>query len=309
MIRKPIEDEFLRSHLASLPDDGRDVFLLSDGSVRAVVLQGTSTVNQMRANHNLGILETLVLGHGYLAGGLLSSTVKGDDRVQLTIECGGPIKGVYVEAWAVGAVRGYLKEVPIPIEKPLESFDLSPFFGPGFLTVTKLLEGKKTPFSGQVMLQHGSIAKDLAEYFLISEQTPTVVSLSIQFDREGRVMGAGGLFLQKLPGSEDAVLEELEMVATNMPSLGKHLSEGKTGVEFVEEVFKKFEPQYLQHLPYGFSCPCDRKRYAQYLASLPEKERKSILEEGPFPLELHCFNCGTIYPFEKEELDILLESV
>ncbi len=307
MIRKPLKDDLLRSHIASLPEDGRDVFLLHDGAVRAVVVQGTEVVNQMRANHDLGILETLVLGHGYLAGGLLSSTVKGDDRIQLSIECGGPIKGVYIEAWAIGAVRGYLKEVPIPIEKPLESFDLSPFFGPGFLTVTKLLEGKKTPFTGQVMLQHGSIAKDLAEYFLISEQTPSVVSLSIQFDREGRVTGAGGLFLQKLPGADDKHLEELEMIAANMPSLGKHLSEGKSGREFVETVFEQSQPRYLESLPFGFSCPCDRKRFAEYLGSLPVDEKRAILDEGPFPLELHCFNCGTIYPFEKDELDTLLQ--
>ncbi|MDD3941346.1 MAG: Hsp33 family molecular chaperone HslO [Sphaerochaetaceae bacterium] len=292
--------------MASLPEDGRDVFLLHDGSVRAVVLQGTSTINQMRANHELGILETLVLGHGYLAGGLLASTVKGNDRVQFTIECGGPIKGVYVESWAIGAVRGYLKEVPIQVDKPLESFDLSPFFGPGFMTVTKLLEGKKTPFTGQVMLQHGRIAKDLAEYFLISEQTPTVVSLSIQFDREGRVVGAGGLFLQKMPGSDDAHLEELEMICTSMPSLGKHLAAGKSGIEFVEEVFASADPRHLEHLPFGFSCPCDRKRFANYLTTLPADEKTAILTEGPFPLELHCFNCGTTYPFEKDELDILL---
>jgi molecular chaperone Hsp33 len=307
MIRKPIEDEVLRSHIDSLPEDGRDVFLLHDGTIRAVVVQGTEVVNQMRANHNLGILETLVLGHGYLAGGLLASVVKGDDRVQLTIECGGPIKGVYIEAWAIGAVRGYLKEVPIPIDKPLESFDLSPFFGPGFMTITKLLEGKKTPFTGQIMLKHGSIAKDLAEYFLISEQTPSVVSLSIQFDREGRVVGAGGLFLQKLPGADDAHLEELEMVAANMPSLGKHLSEGKTGNEFEETVFEKSNPQHLESLPYGFSCPCDRKRFSDYLGSLPKDEKQAILAEGPFPLELHCFNCGSVYPFEKDELDTLLQ--
>jgi len=293
--------------MASLPEDKRDVFLLYDGAVRAVVLQGTTVVNQMRANHELGILETLVLGHSYLAGGLLASTVKGDDRVQLTIECGGPIKGISVEAWAIGAVRGYLKEVPIPIEKPLDSFNLSPFFGPGFMTVTKLLEGKKTPFTGQIMLKHGSIAKDLAEYFLISEQTPSVVSLSIQFDREGRVVGAGGLFLQKLPGADDKHLEELEMVAADMPSLGKHLSEGKSGREFVETVFAKAQPNYLESLPYGFSCTCDRKRFAEYLGSLPDTEKKAILEEGPFPLELNCFNCGTIYPFEQDELNSLLQ--
>lgn len=309
MKKKPINDSQLLSHLEKLPEDKREVFLLSDGSVRAVALQGTHTINQMRANHELGILETLVLGHGYLAAGLLASTVKGDDRVQLNIECGGPIKGVFVEAWAIGAVRGYLQEVPIRIDKPLESFDLSPFFGPGFLTVTKLLEGKKTPFTGQIMLQHGSIAKDLAEYFLTSEQTPAVVSLSIQFDREGRVVGAGALFLQNLPGSDDTTLEEIEMVATSMPSMGKYLSEGGSSKEFIEEIFAKFSPQYLESQPYGFSCPCDRKRYSEYLQSLPQEERQSILEEGPFPLELHCFNCSTTYAFSKDELQSLLGSL
>lgn len=307
MIKKPIADDKLIAHLERLPEDQRDVFLLYNGSIRAVAIQGTKTVNQMRANHNLGILETLVLGHAYLAAGVLSSTVKGDDRVQLNIECGGPIKGVYVEAWASGAVRGYLQEVPIRVDKPLESFDLSPFFGPGFLTVTKLLEGKKSPFTGQIMLQHGSIAKDLAEYFFTSEQTPAVVSLSVQFDKEGKVVGSGALFLQKLPGSKDEQLEELEKIVASMPSMGKYLSEGKSAKEFVEEIFEEAKPKHLQSLLYGFSCPCDRKRFANYLTSLPQKEKSAILEEGPFPLVLHCINCGTDYPFTKDELNTLLK--
>jgi len=306
MIRKPIEDLFLKNHLASLPDDCREVFMLQNGTVRAVFAQGTKMINQMRANHNLGILETLVLGHGYLAGGLLASTLKGNDRVQLTIECGGPVKGVYIEAWAVGAVRGYLKQVPIPVEKPLESFDLSPFFGPGFLTVSKLLEGNKQPFTGQIMLKHGSIARDLAEFFLISEQTLTSVSLSIQFDKEGRVVGAGGLFLQRLPGAHDDNLDVVEGICDTMPSMGKYLSEAKTGKQFMEEIFAPAQIEYLGQEPLGFSCPCDRKKFADFLASLPDTEKRGILDDGEFPLVTSCFNCGTDYEFSKEELDSIL---
>ena len=102
-------------------------------------------------------------------------------------------------------------------------------------------------------------------------------------------------------------LEELEMTCANMPSLGKFLSEGKSGADFVEEVFAASDPRHLEHLPYGFSCPCDRKRFADYLRSLPQDERTAILAEGPFPLELHCFNCGSVYPFGKDELDTLLQ--
>ena len=121
MILQPITDNELKEHIASLPIDGREVFLMADGTVRVSAVQATGMINQMRANHRLGLLETYVLGQAYIAGLLLSSTVKGNDRVQLMIECGGPIKGISVEAWAAGAVRGYLLENPIKLSKPLES--------------------------------------------------------------------------------------------------------------------------------------------------------------------------------------------
>ncbi len=127
MNRKPIVDTQTQEHLSTLAPDVRDVFLLQNETVRGTVINGTEMVNQMRVNHELGILETYTLGQAYLAGAVLASTVKGDDRVQLTIECGGPIKGLSVEAWASGGVRGYLQENPIEITSPLESFDLFRF--------------------------------------------------------------------------------------------------------------------------------------------------------------------------------------
>ncbi len=306
MNRRPIEDTYLTEHLSHLSPDVRDVFLLQNETIRGTVINGTEMINQMRVNHELGILETYTLGQAYLAGAILASTVKGNDRVQFNIECGGPIKGLSVEAWASGGIRGYLQENPIEVTSPLDSFDLSDFYGPGFITVTKLLEDKKQPFQSQVMIEYGSIAKDLANYFVTSEQTPTLITISIKFDKEGRVTGAGSLFLQTLPNADEDDLAKVEEIASGLPSLGIHLSEGKSGKEFIEEHFSAFTPRFLEKLPVGFSCPCDRKGFSQYLTSLPDKEKANILSEGPFPLHLHCFNCGTIYPFTEDELiDIL----
>ena len=207
MIKTPIEGEELRAHLAGLADDSKDIFLLSQGQVRLTLVSATHVVNQMKANHRLGLLETYVLGQAYIAGLLLTSTIKGDDRIQMSIECGGPIKGISVEAWACGAVRGYLLENPIHLDSPLMSLDTSMLFGPGFITISKVLEGSREPVSGTVMLQYGNIAKDLAVYFDESEQTPTLFYLSLHFDRSGNVMGAGGLFLQAMPGCSQDVLE------------------------------------------------------------------------------------------------------
>ncbi|MEA1911463.1 MAG: Hsp33 family molecular chaperone HslO, partial [Spirochaetota bacterium] len=222
MIKQKITDSILNKHLANIEADKIDIFLLNKGTVRGAVLHGTKMINQMRVNHNLGILETLTLGQSYMGAGLMTSMVKGNDRISFAVECGGPIKGLSVEASANGNVRGYLFANPIPITEPVKSFDLSPFFGPGFLSVTKHLESSKQPFTGQVMMQHGRIAKDLANYFLESEQIKTAFILSVYFDKEGRATGAGGLFLQALPGAKDTALEALEDSVQNIPSLGKY---------------------------------------------------------------------------------------
>ncbi|AEC02564.1 Hsp33 family molecular chaperone HslO [Parasphaerochaeta coccoides] len=303
MYKKPITDIELLEHLDALPGDGREVFLLERGNLRVTAVQGTHMINQMRANHGLGILESMVLGQAYIASGLLSATVKGNDRVLLTVECGGPIGGIYTEAWANGNVRGYLKNVPIHVEKPLEDNDLTFLYGPGFITITKMIEGSSQPFSGQVMMQYGDLAKDLAVYYQMSEQTPSLFVLSIKFDSHGRIFGAGGFFLQVMPGCPDSIPEKLDSHISGLSSLGRHLAQGGTIRQYVEQEFAPFHPEHLDTLPVAFSCPCSRENFNGYLSSLPEQEKQSIMQDGPFPLHLDCLNCSTAYDFTKEELE------
>ena len=91
--------------------DGLHAFLMADDTIRGAVVSGGRMINQMRRNHELGVLETLVLGHAYLATCLMSSGLKGRDRLRLQVDCSGPIKGLVVEANAAGEVRGFLKNV------------------------------------------------------------------------------------------------------------------------------------------------------------------------------------------------------
>jgi len=302
MIKKKIEDQELLQHLDGLPEDGRQVSLLADGQIRLTGLGGTTMVNQMRANFNLGLLETYILGQAYIAAGLMASSVKGNDRIQLNIDCGGPIGGIYVESWACGAVRGFIKNNPIPLDKPVESKDISLLYGPGFISVTKLLEGNRTPFTGQTMMQYGDLAKDLALYYNESEQTPTMFSLGLHFDKAGRVIGAGGLFIQAMPGCSEDVLDKLQEHSTKLPALGKAISEGKPISEYIQENFSDFGVQMLSSEPLGFSCPCTRDHFSTFLGRLPEDEKQGIIDDNKFPLELECLNCGTKYSFEKDEV-------
>jgi molecular chaperone Hsp33 len=307
MIKKMPYGKDLKGQLRANAKDKLHRFLLLDGTVRGAIVHGTRMVNEMRANHELGILETLVLGHGYLAGALMCAELKGDDTITLQIGCSGPIKGLVVEANAFGEVRGYLKNVPIPIDKPLEDFNLSPFFGAGILSVTKILKDAKQPFTGQVELMYGNIAKDLAYYYLTSEQNPTAFNLSIKFDREGNVTGAGGLFLQVMPGAEDNEIDRLEALVSMLPSIGEAFSEGEDPEELVRKSFETLDPNFLGSYRVEFMCRCNQERLEKILATLPKEDLDDMIENGPFPLEVKCHHCNTPYLFNKDDLSKIEE--
>lgn len=297
---EPIQDDTLNEHLDGISRDGMDVFLLGNGSVRGAVLNGTGLVNQMRTNHDLGILETLLLGHSYLAAGLLTSQMKSRDRMMLSFNSNGPVGGITVESNVHGEVRGYLKNDAIELNEPLDSFDTAPFIGEGYLSVTRFPQGARTPYTGQVELEYQNVAEDLANYFLRSEQTPTAFNLSIQFDEEGRTTGAGGLFVQAMPSASDETRTELEEIIKDLPSLGRLFATGETTSHLVHSHFSEFSPEIVGSRGVEFSCPCSRDRFARFLVALGPEELEDIEQNGPLPLRTTCWNCGSTYEFDPE---------
>ena len=298
-----LEDPVLTEHLSNIAADGMDVFLLKEGTVRGALLHGTTLVNQMRRNHELGILETLLLGHSYIAAGLLTAQMKSLDRLAITIDTDGPADGVSVESNVHGEVRGYLKNPAIPVEGPVESFDLSPYLGSGILAVTRFPQGARHPYTGQVELNYRSIAKDLAHYFLVSEQTPTAFDLSVQFDREGRVVGAGGLLLQRLPDSAETDVTGLEQAISGVPSLGAEFAAGATPASLIRAHFGALGADIVGSRTVEFSCSCSKGRFARFIEGMSSTQIRDMIDSGPFPLRTTCWYCNSTYDFTREEAE------
>lgn len=283
--------------------DGLHMFLMAGDSVRGVVLNGSRMVRRMQRKHELGILETLILGHAYLGASLMSGSLKAKDHLRLQVDCSGPVKGLVVEANAAGQVRGFLKNVPIPVDQPVADFNTSPFFGAGFLSVTRTLAGAKQPFTGKVMLAHGRLAKDLAHYYLTSEQIPTSFNLSVKFDSRGEAAAAGGLFLQVMPGADDAIVGRMEQRVLHLPSIGTAFSEGISAREFITEHMADFDPRFIGQRNVAFVCHCNRDQIRNLLTMLPMDELRDLQAKGPFPVEIRCHHCNTRYTFEREHID------
>lgn len=306
MIKKQLYGKTLKEQLKASARDRVHKFFLADQTIRGAFINGSRMVNEMRSNFGYGILETFVAGQAYLAAGLLSANLKGNDRLSLEVNCSGPIKGLSVEVNAFGEVRGYLKNQVIPIDKPLENFDLSPFYGNGLLKITKYLEDLKQPYTGQTILQHGNLAEDLSYYFFTSEQTPTVFNVSLQFDKDGNVTGAGGLFLQIMPGASEESLAELEGMVKRMDSPGAMMANEEEAEKIILSAFEGLAPQILDNYRVEFFCRCTDKTIRNYIKMLPVEDLKEISDNGPFPVVTTCHNCNTRYEFSKEEIESML---
>lgn len=319
MIKAEISDKELLSHMDSIQKDGMTVFVMADGRFRGALFNGTRLINQMRANQNLGILETLVLGQAELCAALLIPMMKGREHLTFRYDTQGPAAGFSVDADSTGYVFGHLFQNQIPIEKPLENWDLTPFLGDGTLTISRIGEGMKQAQTGTVEIRYKNIAKDLAWYFDQSEQIHTAFNTSIQFDKKGRVIGAGGMFVQVMPGTggnaassaaklseqeaeDNRLIQRVENAFRACPSLGNWFAENGDREDIIHGLFREFAPTSVLERDIIFDCPCSEEHFIDAIRHLPKNELEDILKNDPSPLEITCHNCGSTYRISKEAI-------
>lgn len=334
MIKADITDKELSEYLTQLPDDDMIHFTMDEGRYRGAIFHGTHMVNQMRAQHaplwqssgSMGLLESYILGQACLSAALLIPAVmKGREHISWNYDVeNSPARGFSVEADSSGWVRGHLLTDKITVDKPLENWDLTPFLGgDGFMTIQTVRPGDKYPQTSSVNTT-GNIADDLVFYFDRSEQIKTALTTSIQMDRQGRIIGAGGIFVQVMPetgghdakgrqkqGSQlnsspddkadDEKLAILEEKYKKAPSLGTWFSEGKKTETYLEQVFGVFNPIVALHRNVVYDCPCNKELFLRHLRSLPQSEIADIKAKNE-PVELICRNCSSVYHIAPSEI-------
>lgn len=313
MIKKHIEDSVVLKNLEKIGKDGMSVFVMADGLYRGALINGTELINQMRVQQETGILETLVLGQGLLSCALMITTLKEKGRISLSYETDGACKGFLVNGDSSGYVNGCLLDGGIPVEKPLENWDLAPYFGNGIIKVTKSYVGTAEPLTGIVELKYKSIAENISWYYLQSEQVNTAFNTSIMFDKDGRVTGAGGLFLQEMPRTGGVLggkyteqeVGEIRLMAENAfraaPSLGQWFSEGGNRDDIIYGLFREFAPSVVYERNIVFDCDCSNLYYKRILSRLPEGDLLELGKDDD-PLEVKCNKCGSVYRIFKNEI-------
>lgn len=322
MIKAPLTDKELYDFINTLKEDRLQVFTAANGRVRGAIFHGTRFVNQLRLQHKLGILETYILGQACLCASMTIPMMKDQEHLVIKYEGMGPAQGYSVEADSSGYVRGYLFEPNILVTKPLDGWDLADFLGPGTLTFSRVHKDDKFPQSSTVEVRGENVALDFATYFAQSEQINTAFNSSIQFDKQGRVIGAGAMYIQVMPktggtagdggnkDSRDQDTEDDEKLITKVenafkacPSLGLLFSENEVDCEdIVVGLFREFKPVITVTRDIIFDCPCNEQKFIDYLKTLPTDQLKEMLEDSKDSLKIECRNCGSVYQIPVEKL-------
>ncbi len=322
MIKAEITDKKLVEHLNKIEEDKLRIFTMADGRIRGALFHGTRFVNQMRAQHNLGILETYILGQASLCGALAIPMMKDLEHTVIRFEGTGPAEGYTVEVDSTGYVRSYLDNEHIILDKPLENWNLKPFLGVGNITFSRIHKDDKFPQSSTVDVDGQNIAHDFATYFAQSEQINTAFNSSIQFDKEGRVVGAGAMYIQVMPktggtaelGSqvdshaeetddEEELLQKVENAFKACPSIGLLYSESEVDSEdIILGLFREFKPAITMKRDIVYDCPCSKEYFLNHIRGLPAKDLEDIKKNGPDPLEITCRKCGSKYQIPVSEI-------
>ncbi len=274
--------------------------------VRIFALDTTETVNEAVKRHGAYPTAAAALGRAMTATVVLGAMLKGDEKVTVTIEGGGPIGAIVTDANAKGEVRGYLKNPQVHFElNEHGKLDVRRAVGTnGFLRVAKDI-GLKDNFVGNVEIVSGELGEDFSYYFYSSEQVPSIVALGVLVNPDNTIKAAGGLIIQVLPNATDETIDYLTEAAGKMTPISKLIDEGLTPEEIVDAAIGADNWRKLDEMPVEFKCTCSKERFLNAMASLEKDDIKEMIEEDG-GAEATCNFCRNTIWIEKEELEALL---
>lgn len=280
---------------------------LANDSVRAFAISSTHLVAEARERHRTLPVVTAALGRLLSAGAIMGSMMKGDkDIVTISLKGDGPAGYITVTADSHGHVKGFPgnPNVDIP-RKYAGKLDVGTAVGRGLLTVSYDL-GLKEPYSGQVEIQTGEVAEDLAYYFTVSEQLPSAVGLGVMVDTDSSVKHAGGFIVQLLPDAPEDVIELLEKKLANLEPVTTMMEQGMTPEEMLLHIFEGVDIEFTERHDVKFYCDCSKEKVKRALAAISDKDLQDIVNDDE-DIEVKCFFCNTAYKFSVADIkDILL---
>lgn len=274
-----------------------------NGQVRAYAAITTETAGEAQHRHSTWPTASAALGRTLTAGLLMGAMLKGEEKLTIKIEGGGPLGAILVDANAKGEVRGYVSQPQTHLDLNEQGkLDVSKAVGrEGMLTIAKDI-GMKDYYTGQVPLVSGEIGDDFAYYFVTSEQVPSSVGLGVLVNPDNTIEASGGFILQLLPDTEEEIIAQLENRLQELMPISSMIQDGLDAEGIIEQLLGINNFQILEKIPVQFKCQCSKERISKALISLGKNEIEEIIESEGMA-QTQCHFCNAKYFFDRGELE------
>ncbi len=282
--------------------------LIGKGQARVFLADTTVLCEKARELHGTSPVCTAALGRILTGAVLMGLQLKGDEeRISLDFQGNGPAGRAMAVCDRHGRVKGYVTDPAVDLPPRGTKLDVGGAIGKdGFLTVIRG-EGTGEPYVGRCALVSGEIAEDLATYYLLSEQTPSLMSLGVMVEKDRSVAAAGGILIQPLPGCSEEILSQLELRAPVMGDTSALIRDYPSLESLLIDLFRGLDPEVIGEEKPEWHCECSRERIASVLVSLGRDELEDLIRRDG-GAQVHCHFCNTTYDFNAEELKTLADA-
>lgn len=274
--------------------------------VRLVLAHTTAAVQEAHQRHQTSATASAALGRVLTAALIVGSDLKGEqDIVTVRVDGKGSAGPIVATADSQGNGRALISHprADLPSKSP-GKLAVGDLVGKdGYVEVIKDL-GLKQPFVGRVPLISGEIGEDIANYYLQSEQIPSLVSLGVLVAPDLSIQAAGGLLVQAMPGADDHCLEAVENQILSLGPLSHRLAQAGALEDLLAEIMGDIPYTVVGEQILRFRCTCSHERLAHIMASLTYEELKDI-EASTGRLEACCNFCNEVYQFGLDEIEAL----
>lgn len=283
-------------------------YITEDGSAFVIAADTTDMVGMAEQIHKTSAVNTAALGRLMTAASMMGDMLKGkDDSITLRMNGGGPAGSLIAVSDSEGNARGYVQN-PV-VEIPLNDkgkLDVKGTVGTnGYLYVMKDI-GLKEPYVGQTEIISGEIAEDITNYFVSSEQTPSVCALGVLVNPDLTVAAAGGFIIQLLPFCPDEVISKIEYAVETLEPVTAMLSKGMTPDDIAKAAMKGLELSKLDESEIEYRCNCSKEKVEAALISTGRASLEDMISSGE-NTKVECHFCDKTYEFTPDDIQKLLE--
>jgi len=302
---------------ASTTPDRLVRYLGADGIVSVRALVATEAVRKIATEqHSASPISAIALGRSAMAALLLANGRDEGEKVQLRIEGGGPGGNIIAEAssgMSIRAMMGHPEAEASSVPELLGNAE------DARISVVRTHPYWKAPYTGTTPLESGEIAEDIVNYLGRSEETPSSMGLSVEWDSEAQqVKHAEGWLVTALPPRNNADEEELlqreavlSVMESNIRSFMKENAQADDDEtredaicqHLMRELLGEFQ---LQEFP-TVACSCSEEKVLGAVMMLGKMEVLRILRDKE-DVEAKCEWCGKDYVLTTDQVRTHMKS-